>query len=66
LPVVLFEAIPEQAVVSSPHMVLKSVAALVEFTPDAAMHDRDDSTQSQRTEFGVGGKVSDASYEEPV
>jgi hypothetical protein len=46
-------------------MLLKSIAALVEFTPDAAMHDRDDSTQPQRTEFGVRSKVSDASYEEP-
>ena len=62
----LFEATPEQALESSPQMVLKSVATLVEFTPDAATHVSDDIMQEQRTESGVGGKVSDACHAVPV
>lgn len=62
----LFEAIPEQALESSPQMVLKSVAASVEFTPDAATHVRDDIMQEQRTKSGVGGNVSDACHTVPV
>jgi hypothetical protein len=56
----------DDALLSTLQPWLKSVAALVALTSNPATHDREDSMQSQSTEFGVGGKVSDASHVDPV
>jgi hypothetical protein len=65
-PVVPFVERPEQRSALEPQIELKRLDKSDEFKVKLAVHDSDENMQSQRTEFGVGGRVSEAAQLAPV
>ena len=65
VPAVPSAFIPEQSVFASPQTKLKSSSILASLTVLLATHSRDLTIHSQSDESGVGGRLVDASQDDP-